>query len=254
MSARKLLSAIVVALVAGVGAWHVLHADDTQAAAGPASERVPHGTLSAGAARDALRTIPVAAPDTMAGYDRDCGRGHGCVFGPAWSDDVDTRGGHNGCDTRNDVLRRDLRPGTIRLKPGTGDCKVLAGVLDDPYTGQEIRFTSEHPTEVQLDHVVSLAEAWRSGARTWHPERRQVFANDPVNLLAVDGPTNQTKSDQPLNEWKPSAGYLCSIARINVTVHEKYGLTISAAKHAAVRSALASCPALTDATTPEEAR
>lgn len=242
MSARTLFSAAAVVVAALAGAWHVLNAPDTQS--GPAGQRVPDGTLTAAAAREALRTVPVSPPGTMTGYDRECGTGHGCVFGPPWSDDVDTGGGHNGCDTRNDVLRRDLRSGSVRLKLGTHGCKVLAGILDDPYTARQIRFTSERPNEVQLDHVVSLAEAWRSGARTWRPERRQMFANDPANLLAVDGSANQAKSDLPLDQWQPHSSYRCSIARINVTVSQKYDLSITPAKRAALRSALDTCPDL----------
>src|SRR5690606_27746738 len=80
----------------------------------------------------------VQARPSVAGYDRDCRRGAGCVFGPAWSDDVDVDGGHNGCDTRNDVLRRDLTD--VALEPGTRRCVVLTGMLADPYTGGQVAF------------------------------------------------------------------------------------------------------------------
>src|SRR5690606_17678266 len=111
----------------------------------------------------------VEARRSAPGYDRDCGSGHACVFGPAWSDDIDVPGGHNGCDTRNDALRRDLTE--VVLKPGTQDCVVLTGLLVDPYTGDQVAFDRDRDASgVQIDHVVSLAAAWDHGAAGWDPE------------------------------------------------------------------------------------
>src|SRR2546430_1871704 len=95
------------------------------------------------------------------GYSRD-------AFGQAWSDDVTVAGGHNGCDTRNDILRRDLTGAQTR--PGTHDCVVIAGTLQDPYTAKAIQFTKAKAGLVQIDHIVPLAYAWRMGARNWPPD------------------------------------------------------------------------------------
>ena len=131
----------------------------------------------------ALAALPIKGRAPRTGYDRE-------AFGPAWTDDVDVSGGHNGCDTRNDVLRRDLT--AERLKPGTHGCVVLSGTLADPYTGRTIVFTRGRSTSsrVQIDHVVALGDAWVTGAQQLTPTQRTTLANDPLNLLAVDGPTN----------------------------------------------------------------
>jgi hypothetical protein len=132
----------------------------------------------------------VTEPAGLTGYDRDCGRGHSCVFGQRWSDDMTVAFGHNGCDTRNDVLARDFEPASIVRR---GPCKVVGGTLHDPYTGATLTFDPTHPDAIQIDHVVALAAAWRTGAAGWSLERRRDFANDPRNLLAVAG---HEQSDQ----------------------------------------------------------
>lgn len=127
-------------------------------------------------------------------------------FGQAWTDDTDrelTRPwGHNGCDTRNDALARDLVE--AHLKPGSR-CVVVSGRLHDPYTGSTLawrrgRHTS---TTVQIDHVVALGNAWITGAQKLSPLQRTALANDPLNLLAVDGPANEAKRDRDAATWLP---------------------------------------------------
>jgi hypothetical protein len=208
----------------------------------------------AAAAVAALPALPVAAEGPLAGYDRDCGPGDGCVFGPAWTDDVDVAGGHNGCDTRNDLLTRDLRDGQVDGVPVVkryrepGRCVVLEGVLADPYTGRTIHFTKERADAVQIDHVVALATAWRTGATAWSQQQRVDFANDPRNLLVVDGPTNQAKGDATADEWLPPNGsYHCEYARIVITVKNVYGLAVTASERTALQSVLNRCspPAFT---------
>lgn len=140
------------------------------------------------------------------------------AFGPAWAD-VD----RNGCDTRNDILSRDLEGETF--KPGTHDCVVLTGTLHDPYTGETIEFVrGPRSGEVQIDHLVPLAYAWRAGAWEWDEERRRQFANDPANLLAVDGDANQEKSDSGPSEWQPAAMGQCEYASRFDAVLEIYEL------------------------------
>jgi uncharacterized protein DUF1524 len=212
-------------------------------------DRVPAGTLDPAAATQALQRLPVAPAADIAGYDRDCGRGHGCVFGPAWSDDVEVAGGHNGCDTRNDLLNRDLQAGEVDGAPAPkrlrepGHCVVIEGVLADPYTGKTIHFTKEQAGAVQIDHVVPLADAWRAGAAGWDPNRRRNFANDPLNLLVVDGATNQGKGDATADEWlPPNNAYHCEYARVVVTVKTQYQLSVTAPEQAALQTTLAQCP------------
>ncbi|WP_372476917.1 HNH endonuclease family protein [Gordonia liuliyuniae] len=145
-----------------------------------ASSDAPAGSADA---LTALDTIAVKGRAPKTGYDR-------ALFGQAWADDVSVEGGHNGCDTRNDILRRDLTE--LTTKPRTHDCVILTGVLDDPYTGTTIAFQrgQKTSTAVQIDHVVALSDAWQKGAQQLTTAERQSFANDPLNLQAVDGPTN----------------------------------------------------------------
>ncbi|SFR15519.1 Protein of unknown function [Lentzea waywayandensis] len=196
---------------------------------GPQVDRVPTGTLDAATARTSLAALPVAVPGRMDGYVRDCSDGKACVFGQPW---FDTDG--DGCDQRSQVLARDLTE--VERKPGR--CGVQSGNLDDPYTGTRISGTSK----IQIDHVVPLAEMWRSGASAWTPEQRLAAANDLRNLVAVSGKVNQSKSDKTPDEWMPpNTGYTCSYGRIYVTVKAAYGLSVAAAERSALESALTTC-------------
>jgi hypothetical protein len=196
---------------------------------------VPAGTLDPAAAATALAALPVAEKSSLDGYDRGCGQGEGCVFGPAWSD-VD----RNGCDQRNDVLRRDLTE--VEVREGTHDCVVVAGVLDDPYTGAAVVFEKADAAQVPIDHVVPLAAAWVQGAAAWPVEQRQAFANDLTNLLATTRAENSAKGDSTAEEWVPSdPSYGCSYATVVVTVKGRYALAVTAAEAVALRSLLATC-------------
>ncbi|NKY89171.1 HNH endonuclease family protein [Nocardia veterana] len=176
------------------------------------------------------------------GYDRDCGSGHGCVFGPAWSDDQDGPGGHDGCDSRNGVLARQLH--AVRFRPGTHDCVVLTGTLRDPYTGRSIGFDKARAREVQIDHVYPLAAAWDMGAAGWSSEQRMRFANDiDFNLLAVDGTANMDKGDRTPADWLPPArAYHCFYAGKYLTTAARYRLPITTADHAALTRIARGCP------------
>lgn len=196
---------------------------------------VPAGTLDPAAAAAALGTLQVAAKGSLAGYDRDCGTGAGCVFGPAWAD-VD----HNGCDQRNDVLRRDLTG--VQTRAGTHGCVVVGGALFDPYTGRAVRFTKAGAAEVPIDHVVPLAAAWMQGAAAWTPQRREQFANDVGNLIATTREQNSAKGDSTAEEWLPAnAAFDCSYAAVVVTVKQRYGLSVTPAEAGALRRLLAAC-------------
>jgi integrase len=201
----------------------------TTAAAGPGPVGADPGA-AAGAAAQLLLTLPVKGRAPKTGYDRD-------EFGSAWAD-VD----RNGCDTRNDILRRDLRQ--IAVKAGTRGCVVRAGTLDDPYGGRRITFErGPRSAEVQIDHVVALSNAWQTGAQRWTEERRERFANDPLNLLAVDGTLNQRKSDGDAATWTPPRrGYWCAYGTRQVTVKARYGLWVTPAERAALARLLDRCP------------
>jgi len=140
-----------------------------------------------------------------------------------------------GCDTRDHVLARDLEV----VVAGKG-CNVIGGTLDDPYSGRKVTFDSSDPAAVQIDHVVSLSMAWTLGANRWTPERREAFANDPENLLAVDGPTNQSKGDR--EGWKPpNRGAWCMYATRYVAVARKYELPVTPVDHKALGDMLDRC-------------
>ena len=196
---------------------------------------VPAGTLDPAAATTALAALPVAGKTSLDGYDRGCGEGEGCVFGPAWAD-VD----RNGCDQRNDVLHRDLT--AVQVREGTHDCVVVGGVLDDPYTGQTVTFVKADAAEVPIDHVVPLAAAWVQGAAGWPAEQRQAFANDLANLMATTRVANSAKGDSTAEEWVPDdPSYGCSYASVVVTVKSRYALAVTPAESTALQSLLATC-------------
>lgn len=176
------------------------------------------------------------------GYERGCKIGQACVFGPAWSDDTDAPGGHDGCDTRNNALARQLTEVTFRA--GTNNCVVLSGTLDDPYTGRRITFDKADAKDIQIDHVYPLAAAWDMGASGWSRDRRLRFANDlDYNLLAVDGKTNEDKSDNTPADWlPPAAATHCFYAGKYLTVATQYSLPITAADKAALQRVATGCP------------
>lgn len=170
------------------------------------------------------------APKT--GYARD-------QFGTAWKD-VD----RNGCDTRNDILNRDLTAKTFKVD--TQECVVLTGVLLDPYSGETINFLRGVATssEVQIDHVVALSNAWQTGAFKLTIENRTALANDPLNLLAVAGRLNSQKGDGDAATWlPPKKSYRCSYVARQVAVKYKYGLWLTAPEKAAILKLLKPCPA-----------
>ena len=189
---------------------------------------------ASGAAVDMLATLPVKGRAPKTGYAR-------TQFGAAWSD-VD----HNGCDTRNDILKRDMT--NVTFKPGTHDCVVKTGTLNDPYTGKTINFVrGQHTsTAVQIDHVVALSDAWQKGAQQLNADQRLQLANDPYNLLAVDGPANQQKSDSDAASWLPSnKSFRCQYVARQIGVKHKYALWVTQAEKDAMTSVLSGCPGQT---------
>ncbi|MCK2219848.1 HNH endonuclease family protein [Actinomadura sp. ATCC 31491] len=181
-------------------------------------------------ARKKLAKLDVKGRAPRTGFDRD-------NFGPAWSD-VD----HNGCDTRNDILKRDLTDETF--KSGTHDCIVLTGTLKDPYSGKTIEFKrgQDTSTAVQIDHLVPLSDAWQKGAQQWSATKRKEFANDPLNLQAVDGPLNGQKSDSDAATWlPPRRSYRCTYVARQIDVKAKYGVWVTSGEKSAMEKILDDC-------------
>jgi Protein of unknown function (DUF1524) len=184
-------------------------------------------------ARATLDRLPVKGWDRFTDFAR-------YRFGEAWSDDVNVEFGHNGCNTRDDILRRDLADLVVR--PGT--CYAQSGVLHDPYTGQTIAFMRGPQTSdaVQIDHLVSLSDAWYKGAREWHDQRRRDFANDPRNLLAVGAQVNFDKAFRDATAWlPPDAAFRCEFVARQIDVKATYGLWLSRNEKRAMKDVLARC-------------
>ena len=200
----------------------------TGSAATAAAPIVVQAVVSVTAAQ-AVTALPVKGRAPLTGYTR-------AQFGQVWADTD-----RNGCDTRNDVLRRDLRP--YELKVGTYGCLVLRGTLLDPYTTKTLAFVrGPQSAQVQVDHVVALADAWVKGAKGWPAAKRVAFANDSLNLLAVDGPTNLRKGAGDAATWLPPArGYRCRYVARQASVKRKYGLSVTAAERAAMLGVLKGC-------------
>ena len=177
-----------------------------------------------------LETLPVKGRAPKTGYTRD-------LFGQAWAD-VD----RNGCDTRNDILKRDLTSLTYKAK--TRNCVVLSGTLLDRYSGESINFLRGNITsmEVQIDHVVALSNAWQTGAFKLTAEQRKALANDPMNLFAVKGRLNSQKGDGDAATWLPPLkSFRCAYVAQQIAVKAKYSLWLVPPEKAAMLSILAKC-------------
>nr|WP_206325446.1 MULTISPECIES: HNH endonuclease family protein [unclassified Streptomyces] len=170
-------------------------------------------------ARELIGGLATKGRGARTGYARE-------EFGHAWLDKADgVPFARNGCDTRNDLLRRDGRE--VRFRDGS-DCVVVAMTLDDPYTGTTIDWRKQKAAEVQIDHVVPLSYAWQMGASRWTDAKRKRLANDPLNLLPVQGRANSAKGDSGPASWLPPAkGVRCAYAVRFAQVAEKYELAVT---------------------------
>lgn len=194
----------------------------------------PAGSTDSGAdALATLNTLPVKGKAPKTGYSRE-------QFGSAWSDKASgVLYAGNGCDTRNDILARDL----VNITKD-GKCKVLSGTLQkDPYTGNTINWKrGPESARIQIEHIVALGNAWVTGAQRLTPEQRLALANDPRNLIAVDGPTNGAKGDRDASGWlppyKPSR---CSYIAAQVNVKKIYHLWVTPAEKEAMTNILRNC-------------
>jgi len=184
-----------------------------------------------GVAVAVLETLPVKGRAPKTGYSRD-------AFGQSWAD-VD----RNGCDTRNDILKRDMT--SVVYKAKTRNCVVLSGTLIDRYSGETINFVRGDVSsmEVQIDHVVALSNAWQTGAFKLSIAQRTALANDPLNLFAVKGRLNLQKSDGDAATWvPPMKSFRCAYVAQQLAVKAKYSLWVVAPEKAAMLAILAQCP------------
>jgi hypothetical protein len=226
---RMKVAAVVVPamMVAGCSGNVSLNGGDPSSS--PSHKGASHKGSSGGkgdekTARKELAKLKNASPDSMSGYSRD-------QFGVAWKD-VD----HNGCDTRDDILSRDLDKVKKRDK-----CTVISGDLDDPYTGKAIVFAKAKAMQVQIDHVFPLGLAWQMGAANWSKDRRTQLANDRDNLLAVSGRPNEQKGDKGPAEWQPPKAFECTYAEKFIAVADEYTLTVTKADHSELTTMLDTC-------------
>ncbi|WP_417364556.1 HNH endonuclease family protein [Glutamicibacter arilaitensis] len=177
-----------------------------------------------------LNEVAVKGRAPKTGYERS-------KFGKRWKDPD-----RNGCDARNDILARDLV--NVTYKSASRPCVVLSGTFDDPYTGKTIQFQrgQQTSTAVQIDHVVALSDSWQKGAQRWDAETRLEFANDPLNLLASDGPTNASKGDKDAASWlPPNKSFRCAYVSRQTQVKAKYDVWMTKAEHAKIKDILTSC-------------
>ena len=240
---RPLLAALIVLSIAATGCTYRAAGAEPLSASSPPRTTPTRSLATASPANGPANLISaelrrvrvIAARPDVPGYRRD-------QFGPTWTDDHAGRGGHNGCDTRNDVLASQLTAVQYR---GRSSCVVVAGTLPvEPYTGRRIEFRKVAASKVQIDHLYPLARAWDMGAAGWPLQRRVDFANDEAaNLLAVDGPANASKNDAGPGEWLPlSRGYRCTYVLRYLQVARKYTLPITAADRDAALAITRACP------------
>lgn len=205
---------------------------DERAGAGSGAEGSRAEGSRAEQVRAQLDALRVVGGTSEADYDRG-------LFGQAWYDED-----RNGCDTRNDILGRDLT--SVATKPGTGGCKVLTGQLEDWYSGTTVDFVSGQGTSelVQIDHLVPLSWAWRHGAEHWDSTTLRAFSNDPLNLVATTGQQNQQKSDSGPGDWLPAsdAAQCRYVQRFTQVLHD-YDLGVNLRDRAMMRGVLAECDA-----------
>ena len=190
----------------------------------------PNAIAATSTAETILDSLEVKGRAPKTGYTR-------AQFGQTWADV-----NRNGCDTRNDILQRDLTDVVFRI--GTKNCVVESGTLIDPYSGTTIYFVKGEKSsmEVQIDHVVALSNAWQTGAFKLTLVKRTEFANDPENLMAVQGRLNSQKGDGDAATWLPPLkSYRCTYVSKQIAIKAKYGLWVTAPEKSAMKNILARC-------------
>jgi hypothetical protein len=204
----------------------------SDSATGPATAAGAPSPPSANEALSMLEELAIASPSSMAGYSRE--------EYPHWASDADAYGWQEpdgSCDVRDVALIRDGKGVQI-----DEDCDITAGTWLDPYTGRAL----SDPSEVDIDHVVPLANAWRSGASSavWSTADREAYANDPEVLLSSEAGANRTKGDNGPEAWKPpNRDYWCEYARRWIWIKSDWRLTVNPAEKSALRGMLGTCAA-----------
>lgn len=219
---------LVLALLTMFGVWQLPDSWQVVPTAAPPPAVLPATTSSTPTvdAAEVLAQLAVKGRAPKTGYERS-------AFGAGW-------GQMGTCDSRNAVLARDLQAATTDDR-----CRVLSGTLNDPYTGTTMVFQRgpETSDDVQIDHVVALSNAWQTGAQYASLATRISLANDPLNLLAVNGEANNQKGDGDAATWlPPNKAFRCQYVARQIAVKKKYELWVTAAEKAAMETVLATCP------------
>lgn len=218
---RRRLTVVLVLVVSAVGIWAAQLSETLTLVSSPLRQQLFRDTTPLAELEQLL--VKGRAPKT--GYSRK-------QFGDGW-------GKQDGCSMREIILARDLQHVQI-----DDQCRVQSGVLDDPYTGQRVQFQrgADSSGAVQIDHVVALSDAWQKGAQELTAERRHAFANDPLNLLASDGPANQAKGDADAATWLPPyKAFRCQYIERQVAVKRKYQLWVTEAEKQVMKGVLEKC-------------
>ena len=220
---RRLI--VVGVLLLGIAGWLIFNPKSYEPELVQAEQVAVDGEVGEWSAVNVLAKMEVREKDTSAKYVRK-------DFYSNWST-------YEGCDMRNVILKRDLKETVLE------ECIVVSGVLDDPYTGKTINFVRGTGTSsaVQIDHVVALSNAWGTGAMKLDKEQRHALSQDPLNLLAVDGPANSKKSDKDASEWLPeNLDFRCEYVARQISVKFKYVLWVTEAEKSAMEGVLETCP------------
>lgn len=218
----RLISIAIILLIGLIGSYKTLEIEANKNDDSPVAIQAintPAGQV--------LGTLTVKGRAPKTDYSRD-------QFGSGWEQ-------ANDCDTRNYILARDTTDTTF-ISPG---CKVATGILLDPYSGKTIAFSrgAETSSDVQIDHVVALSDAWQKGAQQLTYEQRVTFANDPLVLLAVDGGLNQQKGDGDAATWlPPNKAFRCDYVARQVAIKKKYSLWVTRSEYDAIANILKTCP------------
>lgn len=218
----RIIRLIIVLVIAAIGTYKTLEIEEAKY-----DDSVAAVETVSSPAGEVLGTIPIKGRAPKSGYTRE-------QFGGGWERIDD-------CDMRNYILARDLTQTAFVLP----SCKVSSGILKDPYSGKTIMFNRGTDTsdDVQIDHVVALSDAWQKGAQQLTYEQRVAFANDPLELLAVDGGLNERKSDSDAASWlPPDKGYRCQYVARQIAVKKKYSLWVTRSEYDAMANILQTCP------------
>lgn len=219
---RRQTMALLVTILMGVAVW--ASQEQTQVQPTVLSSQLEQQYFGEQTAMEALDALEVKGRAPKTGYSRS-------EFGDGWEK-------QGLCDTRNSILARDMTEAVI-----DDECRVQKGILNDPYTGTVISFErGTNSSAVQIDHVVALSDAWQKGAQGLSRDERVTFANDPLNLLAVDGSANQQKSDGDAATWlPPNKAFRCQYVARQIAVKKKYHLWVTTAEKDAISRILGQC-------------